>query len=81
MLSHVPFGDVLLATEVAHEGSYSRVFSQVHLKVGPCVIFFVASLEFTMELVNILMCFFMVPENPHLPEFRLAAGVRTDELA
>jgi hypothetical protein len=34
-----------------------------------------------MELINILVCFLMVPENPHLAEFRLAAGERTHELA
>ena len=53
---------------------------QMNLKVGPGVIFLVAALEFAVELVDVLMCFLVVPQNPFLSELGLAALVRADEL-
>lgn len=50
------------------------------LEVGPGVVLFVATLEFAMKLVNILMCFLMVSQNPFLSELRAAPGLRTNEL-
>lgn len=40
----------------------------MHLEVGPRVVLFVATFELAMELVDVLVCLFVVSENPLLPE-------------
>ena len=68
MLGHVPLGNILLAAEAANERSHSGMLPQVDLHVGPGVVLLVAALELTLELVDILMCFLVVPQNPLLSE-------------
>ena len=80
MLGHVPFGDVLFPAKVTHEGPHTGMFSQVHLEVGSGVVLLVTTFEFAMELVNILMCFLVVSQNPLLSELRVATRFRADEL-
>lgn len=53
------------------------MLSDVHLEVRPCVVFLVAPRELTMELVHVLVCAFVVPQDPFLPE----DGVTAWELA
>jgi hypothetical protein len=80
MLGHIPFGDVLFTAKVTHEGSYTGMFSQMYLEVGSGVVFLVTTFEFAMELVNILMCFLVVSQNPLLSELGVASWLRTNEL-
>ena len=40
----------------------------MHLKVGPRVVFLVTALELTVELVDVLMCFLVISQNPFLSE-------------
>jgi hypothetical protein len=68
VLGHVPLGDILLAAEVTDERPHSCMLTEMHLQVRSGIIFFVTALKLTMEFVYILMCFFMVPEDPFLSE-------------
>jgi len=72
MLGHVPFRNVLLSTEAANEWSNTGVLSEMDLKVRPRVVFLVTALELTVELVDVLMCFLVISQNPFLSELRRA---------
>lgn len=41
---------------------------EMNLKVAPGVVLFVTALELTVELVDVLMCFLVVSQNPFLSE-------------
>jgi hypothetical protein len=60
MLSHVPFGNILFTAERANKRPKTLVLAQVHIVIGTSVVLLITSLIGTMELVNILVCFFMV---------------------
>jgi hypothetical protein len=62
----------LLSTVAAYEWSNTGVLSKMDLKVGSCVVFLITALELTVELVDVLMCFLVISQNPFLSEFRLA---------
>jgi hypothetical protein len=64
VLGQVPLGDVLPPTLAANEGSDSCMLAQVHLKVGAGVVLLVTALELALEFISILMCFFVVPQDP-----------------
>lgn len=68
VLGHVPLGDVLLATKLAHKWPEALMLPHVDIIVGTRIIFFVAPFIGAMELINILVCFFMVSQDPMLPE-------------
>ena len=55
------------------------MLSQVHFQVRPRVVFLVATWILAVEFVHVLMCLLVVPKNPFLSEFRLAAWIRTNE--
>ena len=80
MLGHVPFGDVLLPAKVTHKRADASMFSQMHFQIWSRVVLFVTALKFAVELVDVLMCFFMVSQNPLLSELWVAAGVRAYKL-
>ena len=80
MLRHVPFRYILLTAELANEWSDPCMLSQMHLEIGARIIFFVATFILAMEFVNVQMSLLVVPQNPLLPEFREAPGVRAYEL-
>ena len=72
MLGHVPFGNVLLSTEAANKWPNTGVLSEMDLKVGSRVVFLVTALKLTVELVDVLMCFLVISQNPFLSELRRA---------
>jgi hypothetical protein len=80
VLGHIPFGDVLFPAKITNEGPHTGMFSQMHLEVGSGVVLLVTTLEFAMELVNILMCFLVVSQNPLLSELGVATWLRANEL-
>jgi len=80
MLGHVPFRDVLFLAVLTDKWSNSSMLPQMHFKVWSSVVFFVTAIVLAMELVNIYMCFFVVPQNPLLTEFWFATRVAADEL-
>jgi hypothetical protein len=45
----------------------------MNLKVGPRVVFLVAALKLTVKLVDVLMCFLVISQNPFLSELGLAS--------
>ena len=80
MLSHVPFRDVLFAAEWAYKRPKPLVLTQVHIVIGTCVVLLITSLIGAMELINILVCFFVVSQNPMLSELWEATRIGTNEL-
>ena len=69
MLGHVPFGDILFAAVTADKRPKPHVLPQVDIVIGTSVILLVTSFIGAMELIYILVCFFMISQNPMLSEF------------
>ena len=80
MLGHVPFGYVLFAAVAADKWAQTLVLTHVHIVVGPSVVLLVAPFVGAVELVYILVCFFVVSQNPVLSELRKTSGIRANEL-
>ena len=80
MLSHVPFRDVLFAAEWAYKRPKPLVLAQVHIVIGTCVVLLITSLIGAMKLINILVCFFVVSQNPMLSELWKAPRIGANEL-
>lgn len=79
MFRHVPFRYVLLSAKVTNKGTNSRMFSQVHFQVRPGVVFLVTTGVLAVEFIHVLMGLFVVPENPFLSEFGVAARIRANK--
>ena len=56
------------------------MFPQMHFEVRPGVILFAAVYELAIEFVLILMCFYMIAQNPFLFEFFVTTCESADSL-
>lgn len=80
VLGHVPFWNVLLAALLAFEWADALVLPEVHLQVGPSVVFFVAPFVRAVKFVNVQVRLFVITQNPFLTKRGSATGVRAGEL-
>ena len=51
------------------------MLSQMNLKIRSCIIFFITALMLTTKFVNVLMSFFVVSQDPHLPKLSTTTRV------
>ena len=79
MLCHVPFGDIELLAVRTLKRFDASMLSKVHLKIASCIVFLGAPLNLADELILILMCSFVIPQNPLLPELARAPWIRAYE--
>ena len=75
MFGHIPFRNIFLAAVVANKRTKTLVLPHVHIKVGTGVVLLIAAFICTLELINILMSFFMVSKNPMLPKLGEASWI------
>jgi hypothetical protein len=80
VLDHVPLGDVALAAVGALERPRALMLAEVHVEVGARIVLLIAPFEGANELENILVCFFMVAQDPVLSELPEAARERANKL-
>jgi hypothetical protein len=80
MLGHVPLWDVLFTAERADKWAQALVLSHVHIEVGTSVVFFITAFICAMELVHVLVGFFVISQDPMLSELWEASWIWANEL-
>ena len=80
MLFHVPSRNERPLTQMALKRFRAIVFSHMNIKVGFCVIFFIAALEWTMEIILVPVCLVMFVTNPSQSKLLFAPWKRADNL-
>lgn len=68
VLCHIPLGDIKLMTVRTFKWFFTSMLSHVDFKITPSIVLFITSRDLTYKFIFIIMCPFMIPQNPLLPE-------------